>query len=127
MMQGTRPLKGKRKRWYLVCYDIRDNRRLQRVHRCLRRRALAMQYSVFLLQCRDEQLTELREALRRLADPREDDIRIYPVRAPGTLWMSGRQGEALAALYPVADDGSRERRKDNWLVALGRLFMRKGT
>ncbi|HYN77476.1 MAG TPA: CRISPR-associated endonuclease Cas2, partial [Lamprocystis sp. (in: g-proteobacteria)] len=36
--------------WYLVAYDIADPRRLQRLHRRLRRDGATLQESVFLVQ-----------------------------------------------------------------------------
>ncbi|MGB5148226.1 MAG: CRISPR-associated endonuclease Cas2 [Porticoccaceae bacterium] len=68
-----------RRQPYLVTYDIADPRRLQRVARCVGRRGLRIQYSVFLAQLTPRQRNKLAGELRRLIDPREDDVRIYPL------------------------------------------------
>ncbi len=69
----------RRKLPHIVCYDIRDPRRLGRVHRYLKRIAVPMQYSVFLLYVNPIDLDRIVGALERLIDLREDDIRIYPL------------------------------------------------
>jgi len=61
---------------YLVAYDIREPRRLQRVHSYLKRRALPVQYSVFIARLTPIQLQRLLAGLARLVD-RTDDVRIY--------------------------------------------------
>lgn len=66
---------------YLVAYDIADPRRLQRVARCVGRRGLRIQYSVFLAQLTPRQRKKLADELRRLIDPRVDDVRLYPLPA----------------------------------------------
>ena len=64
---------------YVVCYDIRDERRLARVYRFMRQRGLHIQYSVFYCRLSWNDLVELKESLRNMIDGREDDLRIYPL------------------------------------------------
>lgn len=76
---------------YLIAYDIADRKRLGQVHRFLRARALALQYSVFLAPCDESGLAGIVAGLRARVDERHDDVRIYrlPERCqPRTL---GRQ------------------------------------
>ncbi|ANJ66668.1 hypothetical protein A9404_04090 [Halothiobacillus diazotrophicus] len=69
------------RRWYLLCYDISNARRLNRVHRVVSRQALAVQRSVYLFWGDDLSLSVLLASLRsRLAW--EDDLRCYPVPDP---------------------------------------------
>ena len=68
---------------YLICYDISCPRRLSRIHRCLRRHAIALQYSVFLFEGTAERLERCLDELRALMDEREDDIRAYPLPRRG--------------------------------------------
>jgi len=66
------------RRW-LIAYDIRDPRRLVRVHRLLSRAAVPVQYSVFAAAGSTRTMRELAAALEREIDPRVDDVRFYPV------------------------------------------------
>ncbi len=68
---------------YLVCYDISDDRRLTKVYRFLKTQGIHVQYSVFLCQLNWPELLDLKKHLSALIDPKEDDIRIYPL--PGDL------------------------------------------
>jgi len=76
--------------WYLVAYDISDPLRLQRVHRCLRREAVAMQESVFLVQRSQRGIGRLMDELEALMHRREDDLRAYPIADPGEIWLRGK-------------------------------------
>ena len=76
-----------RKHPHIVCYDIADSRRLQRIHRHLKDIGIPLQYSVFLLYLDRDGLTRLVERLEDLIDPRADDVRIYPLpKKPDWLW-----------------------------------------
>jgi len=66
---------------YLLAYDIREPKRLARVHRYLRRHAVPVQYSVFVARLTGRELTRIAGDLGALIDAREDDVRIYPLPA----------------------------------------------
>ena len=57
-MSSTTPL--------LLCYDIKDPKRLQRVHKCAKKVGMPLQYSVFYLEMNN-------------ADVTQDDIKIYAI------------------------------------------------
>lgn len=59
---------------YLVCYDISDPRRLQRVHRKMRGYGEALQYSVFCCDLTGSEKTILWGELHNLINHREDQI-----------------------------------------------------
>jgi CRISPR-associated protein Cas2 len=80
-----------RPRLYLVCYDIADPRRLQRVHRYLRRFGLPLQYSVFTVRLSQKRQQRLLLGLKQLIDEREDDVRMYPLPDNGERLCLGRQ------------------------------------
>ena len=63
----------------LLCYDIRDPKRLQRVHNCVKKVGLAMQYSVFYLVMSNADLTQLLNRLLTIIDSSRDDIRVYAI------------------------------------------------
>jgi CRISPR-associated protein Cas2 len=66
------------RRW-LIAYDIREPRRLARVHRFLTRVAVPVQYSVFAARGSPADMRRLADELRSKIDGRVDDVRIYPV------------------------------------------------
>lgn len=88
-----------RKHWYLIAYDVRSPKRLQRVHYYLRKQALAVQKSVFMVQTDASGLAEIERQLRQRVNTTEDDLRLYAIPGPSTLWAAGRQGERVAGLY----------------------------
>jgi CRISPR-associated protein Cas2 len=94
-----------RKNWHLLAYDIRDPRRLQRVHRFLTDHGLAAQESVFVVRASRDELSAILDGLGAIIDRRRDDVRTYPVAHPGALWLSGPN--PLAGLK----DGRQGRRK----------------
>lgn len=69
-------------RLWLVAYDVREPKRLMRLHRRLACRALALQYSVFLFGGDRRAREALEREIAPLVRP-EDDLRIYPL-PPGT-------------------------------------------
>jgi len=76
---------------FLLAYDIANPKRLVRVHRQVRKRGLALQYSVFLLLDTPSGLDGLLGQLDRIIDGREDDIRVYPLPARLDAEHYGRQ------------------------------------
>jgi CRISPR-associated endonuclease Cas2 len=86
--------------WYLVAYDIRDPKRLRRVHRHLRRRGLAAQRSVFFVRRSERDLSRLLDELAELMHTRKDDLRAYPVRSPEHVWLQGGEPRALVLEAP---------------------------
>jgi CRISPR-associated protein Cas2 len=68
---------------YLVCYDIREPKRLARVYRYMKARGVHLQYSVFHCRLTRPQLVELKDDLKEIIEEAEDDVRIYPL--PGDM------------------------------------------
>jgi CRISPR-associated protein Cas2 len=61
----------------LLCYDIRDPRRLVRVYRRARRAGIPLQYSVFYLKLTRDRLNQLLEQIGSVIDWKVDDVRVY--------------------------------------------------
>lgn len=78
-------------RLYLVCYDITDPKRLNRVARYLQKYACRVQYSVFATQIRTLRLDEVLEGLDHIIEPKLDDIRAYPLPPAGDVAILGTQ------------------------------------
>lgn len=97
---------------WLIAYDIRDPRRLVRVHRFLKQQAVPVQYSVFAARGSLADMRQLAAALRAQIDERADDVRIYPIPEnplvhtigaallPDDVWLLGPGGEGGG--WPVA-------------------------
>lgn len=83
-------LPDKPTRW-ILCYDIRDPRRLQRVHRYVSKHGLPLQYSAFLLKGNRETIERILAGLRPYLDERVDDVRCYPLGKDTRIWGLGRQ------------------------------------
>ena len=64
---------------WLVCYDIADPRRLQRVQRVARRHATPLQYSVFHAVGTRREIRAMIDEIAEYIDPRQDDVRAYPL------------------------------------------------
>lgn len=76
---------------YLVCYDIRDPKRLTRVHRFLRNHGFPVQYSVFTVPLTPRRAEWLQDELAELIAPHKDDVRLYPLPANPERVTYGRQ------------------------------------
>ncbi len=75
---------------YIICYDIKQPRRLGRIHRVLKKYATPLQYSVFLFTGNEEQLRRCLAILEGIMDPRVDDMRAYPIPRRGLRMHLGR-------------------------------------
>lgn len=79
---------------HIIAYDIADPRRLGRIHRYLKKIAIPIQYSVFLIECSSAELQQVKEQLEEMIDPKKDDIRIYTLPENPDIKTLGRQGTA---------------------------------
>lgn len=79
------------KRNWLITYDIADPRRLKRVHGYLKRYAVPVQLSAFVLQGSQRQLTEVLRGLTERIEPAADDVRAYHLPDRCEVTMLGRQ------------------------------------
>ncbi len=112
------------KHWYLLVYDIRQPQRLRRVHYYIKKQGIFLQRSVYLLKQDRKGLDVLISGVQQRVNDREDDVRIYPVNTPGTLWTAGNQEQTVAFLYGPAPSGA-ARKKATILSGIRRLFTRR--
>lgn len=66
---------GENKTWYLVSYDIRDDRRLRRVAKTLKGYGSRAQFSVFRCRLSDRSLERMKWELSKLTE-KEDSLLI---------------------------------------------------
>lgn len=89
---------------FLICYDITDPKRLARTHRYFTRVATPIQYSVFIYQGDERSLRKIMERAVSLINPKQDDLRCYPLPAGGWRKRIGRavlpEGIHLSVLPP---------------------------
>ena len=102
---------------WLIAYDIADPRRLVRVHRYLKRHAIPVQYSVFVLRGNQIMLERVLRGIAELIAPGADDVRAYHLPDLCEVAMLGRQSlpegvmfgapglERLLRELTVRDDG----------------------
>jgi len=65
-------------KWWLVCYDVHDPKRLRRAALVLEGAGQRMQYSVFRCWMTPSQMHELRWELTQVLEP-EDEILLIPL------------------------------------------------
>ncbi len=70
------------RRRYLAAYDIRDPRRLRRVHAMMKGYGWAMQYSVFICDLDPMELMRLRMDIAELVKHDEDSIAVIDLGDP---------------------------------------------
>ena len=75
----------------LICYDIANRSRLQRVHRRVRCQARRLQQLVYFFRGNQTELKALIKDLTQIIKKSEDDIRIYPLAASQPILWFGQQ------------------------------------
>lgn len=70
------------RRRYLAAYDIRDDRRLRRVHKMMKAFGWSMQYSAFICDLDHMELTELRMRIADEINHSQDSIALIDLGDP---------------------------------------------
>lgn len=70
------------RRRYLLAYDIRDRKRLSKVHTTVQGFGWAMQYSVFICDLDEIELVDLRFRLAEIIDRKVDSVAVINVGLP---------------------------------------------
>lgn len=65
--------------FWVICYDIPDNRRRRLVQKIMEGHGRRVQYSVFECDLNPARLDRLEGKLLKVIDPEEDDVRFYPL------------------------------------------------
>jgi CRISPR-associated protein Cas2 len=85
---------------YLVTYDIRDPRRLRRIHEIAVDHGERLQYSVYVCDLTRQELVLLRARLRRELNLAEDSVSIFDLGP--TSGKAAKRVEHLGHRSPVA-------------------------
>lgn len=92
------------RRCYLVCYDVRDPKRLRRVHKLMKAYGEAWQYSVFYCTLKAIDRVRLENELREIVNLKEDQVLIIDL---GSNEDAARQSAAtLGPAPPKAESGT---------------------
>ncbi len=62
---------------FVICYDIANNKRLQKVSKFLEKRAIRVQYSIFEMEGDKKVIKEIMKDLEALLDKEQDRIYIF--------------------------------------------------
>ncbi|NKB64824.1 MAG: CRISPR-associated endonuclease Cas2 [Gammaproteobacteria bacterium] len=106
------------KRWYILAYDVRDSKRLRRLHYFLSREALSLQYSVFLVHKNKEEIKCLITEVKDRVETNVDDVRLYPVKSPNVIWASGKQSRSMSGLYVAGHPSEKKPKKKSFIDLL---------
>ncbi|MBT3375845.1 MAG: CRISPR-associated endonuclease Cas2 [Lentisphaerae bacterium] len=83
---------------YLAVYDIADPKRLRRVAKVMEAYGNRVQKSVFECTLSDQAFTDLQRWAKKVLEPAEDSVRIYPLYADSRLrQIILGQGEIMPA------------------------------
>lgn len=75
---------------YLIGYDIKNAKRIRKIHRYLTRHSMPIQYSVFLYIGSEQSLQKHIQNMLQLIDQKEDDLRIYEIPEHGKQYRLGQ-------------------------------------
>jgi CRISPR-associated protein Cas2 len=88
---------------YLLCYDVRDDRRLRRTAKVAEAWGYRLQYSVFVCDVDDVERARLVRGLREVLDLTVDRAVLVDLGPPGR--SSGRRFRWISAPVPLYDSG----------------------
>jgi len=63
--------------FYVISYDIPDDKRRKKIADILENHASRVQYSVFEANLNEDEMQQVQEELRRVANLEEDNLRFY--------------------------------------------------
>lgn len=69
---------------FIIAYDIADPKRLRKIAKILEKKALRIQYSIYILyDATEQEAINLVRSLDKIYNEKEDDIRIYKIKNYG--------------------------------------------
>ncbi len=92
------------RRRYLVCYDIRDPKRLRETHKVMVGHGDPLQYSVFLCDLSGMERTRLVSRLKKVINEAFDSIAIFDLGPTGSSGPA-RRIETIGPTRPMPTSG----------------------
>jgi len=69
---------------FVICYDIADVKRLKKIAKIIEKKALRIQYSIYVMfDATKEEVTLLIDSVLNIYNEKEDDIRVYKIKDRG--------------------------------------------
>lgn len=75
---------------YIIGYDITEPKRLGKIYKKIIKFATPIQYSLFLYEGTEKELTNAMQSILNLLDKKTDDLRIYPIFSSVKQWGLGK-------------------------------------
>lgn len=63
--------------FFVICYDVPDDKRRRKLHQKLKNFGEPVQYSVFECRLDRKKFVRLKEVVNRVVEPKEDNVRYY--------------------------------------------------
>jgi len=117
--------------WYMIVYDIADEKRLRKVHRVMKNYGLPVQQSVFFYPGSQKSVNGLLDKIAAVMSLEDDDLRAYPVRHPRYVWATSGSVLDAAPLYSDQQSDKKTKKeskpkKRSWLKRMKQgIFSRK--
>ena len=92
------------RRRYLVCYDIRDSKRLRATHKVMVGHGDPLQYSVFLCDLSGMERTQLTSRLKKVVNEAVDSVAIFDLGPTGSSGPA-RRIETIGSTKPMPISG----------------------
>jgi CRISPR-associated protein Cas2 len=92
------------RRCYLVCYDIRDPKRLRRVHKLMKAFGETWQYSVFYCTLKAIDRVRMENSLREIINLKQDQVLIVDLGA--NVETARESSTFLGPGMPEAESGT---------------------
>ncbi|MEO1958349.1 MAG: CRISPR-associated endonuclease Cas2 [Nautiliaceae bacterium] len=68
---------------FIVAYDISDKKRLAKVARLLGKVGVRIEYSLFFVRVKKQEMIEIAFDIAEIIDTKKDDVRIYEIEDYG--------------------------------------------
>lgn len=89
------PRKTIPKRHFILCYDITDKKRLNKLQHYVSTRFIQLQRSVYYASLTLSQVDDIIKHIKAIVNHRQDDVRLYEIWPPHTAWLNKNPNPGL--------------------------------